>query len=1380
MTDDITFTKARANGTVVKKKIPVFREGDWKAWLHWVLHLQEFQAFMGYTMEQGDQWALAEDIQVLLFDEDLRFFNDIIREEAEFRPNITVVALRQLTARHCPPGTRGALMDELMQLKKTMNKSVRDYSREFRTLLRMIPFLEHGESEAVPEADVVRMYKAGMPINWQIELHRISRSWDLPSMEAQFELIERNEKESELLRGNRNRNKEQQPQQRSNVKKGNNQRPKNDNQGRANKYCGYCKRNNHNNSECFRDPSSPAYRPRNNSGSGHGQQPHRQQQQGRNFNNGRGGPNAMAVMQEQIEEMAAMMRTLKQRQDDEFAAAKFYDAPSRNSMASMEDMAAMSSDGAPRMEIEVQIGPVRLTALLDTGCTNSAIDQQTLHALRDEVVLERENAKFRKADNTIGQTTHRASTTLKLLAFSNTRSCTHSFRVAETLLYPVMLGKDFMWQQRMVRDFEDCTLKWDGLEIKMPMNPRAEKRSAAALAADMECRAEIAVDEPKQEPLEGLIATRSLSADQMTTIMTLVNKFPDLFSGKLGTFRKEPYVIPLQPDAEPYAGKPFPIPMAYFDATRAEIERLVAFGVLTPDSSSEWAAPAFVIPKKDGTVRLVCDFRQLNKRLRRSYYPVRSVPEMIRSVSKPVYISSFDVPLSYYTRVLAKQNRDATAIVVAGLGKFVFNRLPMGVSTAPDEFQASMDELLGDLPFVRVYLDDILVLSESFEEHMEHLRVVFSRLHEAGLTLHPRKSNICADAVDYLGYRLSKDGIEAIPNKVSAILDIAPPRHRKDLRRFVGMVNYYRDMIPRRAELFSPLTALLSPAKPFTWSPQLQTAFDAVKVALAATVRLAFPESGKPFQVYTDASQLQLGAVIMQHQRPLVFWSKKCNSAQSLYPANRLELLSIVLLLREFRSLLLGQELHLFTDHLNLTYSTFHDVHMMRWRLEIEEFGPTFHYVPEQVNVVADALSRLPMVDKNSAELEEKAVNTASTRHEQRDDRSNAAQVAAAMDDDDGELFNFDMRALATEQHKDTTLIKTSQRELGGVQLWVDPQSQKVLVPKSIQGKLLATYHEWLIHPGASTMKSTISQVFTWSTLERDTIKLVDACLACSKAKHSTVRYGKLPAKKAIAWPWFEIAVDSIGPYGKQKFRALTIIDTSTRLIEILPALDGSSAEAAFLLDRHWLNRYPRPMRCIYDAGSEFKKEFQELLDSYGIEHAATTVRNPQANAVIERVHRVIGDKMRTKTLQTAEDWAQFLNNTTFALRAAHHSMTNASPAQQAFGRDMFMDMKHQTDWVEEHRRKAAQIKKNNDRENAKRVNWEYSPGDKVLLRRDAGVQGKSLPLFDGPYEVLAVQDTGTLTLDKGRYIEKVNLRRVRPCKNQRGGDCDDDQHHQV
>lgn len=386
-------------------------------------------------------------------------------------------------------------------------------------------------------------------------------------MEGQFELIERNERDSELLRGSRDRHRDQQPRQCANEKKDNNQRPRNNTQGRSGKYCGFCKRNNHNGTECFRDPTSPAYRPRNNGG---GQPQPNRNQPGRNLGGGdnRSGYNrynsnaSMAAMQEKISDMAAMVKALKRRQDDECAAAQFYDTSPQDTMASMVETTAMMPEADPRMEVEVQIGSVRLTAFLDTGCTNSAIDQQMLDTLQHDVVLECETAYFRKADNTIGQTTHRATATMKLLGFSNTRTCSHSFRVAKTLLYPVMLGKDFMWHQKMVIDFDDCTLKWDGIEIKMPTSRKVENRAAAAIAADMECRAEIAIDESEEEPRRNLIATRRLSEEQMTTILHLLDKFPVLFSGKLGTFRKEPYVIPFWPDAETYAGRPFPIPLA--------------------------------------------------------------------------------------------------------------------------------------------------------------------------------------------------------------------------------------------------------------------------------------------------------------------------------------------------------------------------------------------------------------------------------------------------------------------------------------------------------------------------------------------------------------------------------------------------------------------------------------------------------------------------------------------------------------------------------------------------------------------------------------------------------------------------------------------------
>ncbi|KAE9343568.1 hypothetical protein PR003_g8912 [Phytophthora rubi] len=311
------------------------------------------------------------------------------------------------------------------------------------------------------------------------------------------------------------------------------------------------------------------------------------------------------------------------------------------------------------------------------------------------------------------------------------------------------------------------------------------------------------------------------------------------------------------------------------------------------------------------------------------------------------------------------------------------------------------------------------------------------RLRNFGLTLHRKKSKICASVVEYLGYQLREDGISALSNKVTAILAIVPPRNRREVRRFVGMVNFYSDMLPRRASLLVPLTRITSPSQSFQWSATEQAAFDAVKDALAKRVLLAFPENGHPFHLYTDASKVQLGAVITQVDQPLAFWSKKYNQPQTAYPANRMELLSILLVLREFRSMLLGHELHLHTHHLNLTYSTFHDVHMMRWHLEIEEFDPTFHYIPGSSNIVADALSRLPISDEGSAALEEKAALLMATASEVEETATPTMTAVAETAMDGG--FAVDLRVIADEQRRDTSLGDSDEQEIAGTMLRVDP-----------------------------------------------------------------------------------------------------------------------------------------------------------------------------------------------------------------------------------------------------------------------------------------------------------------------------------------------------
>jgi hypothetical protein len=439
------------------------------------------------------------------------------------------------------------------------------------------------------------------------------------------------------------------------------------------------------------------------------------------------------------------------------------------------------------------------------------------------------------------------------------------------------------------------------------------------------------------------------------------------------------------------------------------------------------------------------------------------------------------------------------------------------------------------------------------------------------------------EEAEYLGYLISVNGIALLPSKADSIQKLAEPRNRRELRRFIGMVNYYRDVIPRRAGILTPLTAMCSPKVTFKWTPMHHEAFEKIKRSLADAVTLAYPDLNLPFEIYTDASKDQLGAVISQRDRPLVFWSKKCNDAQRKYAANKWELLSILLLLREFRTMLMGQRLHVHTDHNNLTCEQYNNVQMLRWRLEIEEFGPTISYIKGANNVVADALSRLPHRADDRADLEEKVSHHGSI------------QQAAAV----SRREPYDLEEIVVKQHGESECNDpetTVEREVSGVRIRAHAKSNKILIPKCLRVPLMETYHDWLIHPGMSVMYKTITTVFHSMNVDKDIQNMIKKCEVSSTAKYPSHKYGKLPEKPVTVWPWFEVAVDSIGPYGDQGFRALTIIDTSTRLIEIQPTRNGTSAEAAAIVDRFWFNKHPRPRRCKYDQGSEFKLEFLELL----------------------------------------------------------------------------------------------------------------------------------------------------------------------------------------
>lgn len=401
---------------------------------------------------------------------------------------------------------------------------------------------------------------------------------------------------------------------------------------------------------------------------------------------------------------------------------------------------------------------------------------------------------------------------------------------------------------------------------------------------------------------------------------------------------------------------------------------MLEMGIIEP-SSSEWSSPVVLVPKKDGSLRFCMDFRKVNAISSFDPYPMPRIDDLIDRLGSAKYLTTLDLSKGYWQVPMSNDCKHLTAFKTP-FGFYQFCYMPFGLQGAPATFQRLMDQVLkGAETYSAAYLDDVVIHSRSFDEHLVHVKEVLRRLKEAGLTVNSQKCAVAQKEVQYLGHVIGGGLVKPQVGKVSAILETPVPTTKRQVRSFLGVVGWYRRFVPHFSTRAAPLIELTRKSAPnrVVWTEQCSRAFEDLRTCLTTDPILQSPDFSQPFLVQTDASGTGLGAVLLQgppgEQRPVVYLSRKLFPRESRYSTVEKEGLAIKWALDSLKYYLMDKDFVLETDHRALQWlDKMKDTNsrVTRWYLSLQPFRFTIKYRPGPENVVGDYLSRVHEEDVHS------------------------------------------------------------------------------------------------------------------------------------------------------------------------------------------------------------------------------------------------------------------------------------------------------------------------------------------------------------------------------------------------------------------------------
>ena len=934
--------------------------------------------------------------------------------------------------------------------------------------------------------------------------------------------------------------------------------------------------------------------------------------------------------------------------------------------------------------------------------------------------------------------------------------------------------------------------------------------------------------------------------EQERQLAELLRKYSTVFSTgdeDVGLTDLVEHSIPVAPGTRPIRQPPHRLgPEKEAEAER-QVQELLKKGLIEP-AGGAWSSPVVLVRKKDKSWRFCVDYRRLNTVTQQDAYPLPRIDESLEALAGSKFFTTLDLLSGYWQVPLDADAQEKSAFITRS-GLWKWRVLPFGLTSAPATFQRLMEQVLRGLHWktALLYLDDVIVISPDFPSHLLRLEEVLQRLQKAGLKLKPQKCELLQEEVRYLGHIVSADGIATDPEKIAAIKNWPTPQNLKQLQAFLGTAGYYRQYLPEFATVAKPLHQLTSKGAEWIWDSEAQAAFEELRQRLTAAPILGYPDPRLEYILDTDASDVGVGAVLSQIQqgqeRVIAYFSKTLSPAERNYCVTRRELLAVVKAVKHFRPYLYGQRFKLRTDHASLMWlcrrqEPAHQI--ARWLELLSEFQYSTEHRKGTKHGNADGLSRRACIDcKQCKRVEERdggpshaqiaeemetgvawqrartpdkqcpvaapneladiaRVEPSTTPVElkklQNERQSPVAMMYRALasgeplTEEQLSLGSRELRQLNQRRHA----MKIDEQDLLAIRVCIQEKARWcTLCPVPLRKTVIWQAHN-MAHSGINRTLGRIQLAWYWPGMTAEVRRVVKSCEVCQAAKGGGTHPAGGQQRLFAGRPWQKVAVDLVGPMpltSRGNKWILVLMDHFTRWQDAIALPDATAPVVATALDEKIFCYMGLPEQIHTDQGAQFESSLMaELCQLWGVEKTRTTPYHPQANGMVERNNRLLGDSLRAMLIGRGQDeWDLLLPQIMRAFRGTPHSTTGETPNLMMLGRELRLpdqlqylpppggqSTRHQYvqdvhDRLEEAhsllQEQQLRIRQEDDEEPPL-----FMTGDLVWLenkRRRKGENPKLQPKFVGPYEVIEAWGGHTYRIERQGQQSIQHESRLKP-----------------